>query len=121
MRRTSGKKTTVARTAKAASIVITVAALAALIGCQGLSESGGGTSSSQQSGNLVLGTASLDFGSVSPNTSKSLVLTITNSGNKTVTISGASVSTKYFALTSPALPVSLDPGLATNLNVSFTP
>jgi len=121
MRKNPARRSALEQIGKAAIIVLTLSALAALIGCQGLSQSGSGSSSGQQSGNLVLGSASLEFGNVSPNTSKSLTLTVTNSGNKTVTISSASASTKYFALASPMLPVSLGAGLSMNLSISFTP
>lgn len=94
-----------------------VSALAALVGCMGFSQSG----SSQQSGNLVLGGASLNFGSVMPNTTKTLTVTATNSGGRTVNISGVSFSTKYFAMASPAIPLALAAGQSIALSVSFTP
>jgi hypothetical protein len=119
MRKKTEKKITVARVGKAASIVVTLSALALLIGCQGLSQSGGG--SNQQIGTLVLGNASLNFGEVTPNTTKNLTLKVTNSGNKGVNIGSASVSTKYFALSAPTLPMSLSAGQSMNLNISFTP
>jgi hypothetical protein len=116
MRKNPTRKLTVAQIGKAASIALMLSALAALTGCQGFSQSGG-----PQSGNLVIGSASLDFGDVTPGTTKNLTVTATNSGNKTVNISGASVSTKYFALLSPLFPVSLGAGQSTNLSISFTP
>jgi len=117
MRKNPTRKLTVAQTGKAASIILMLSALAALTGCLGFSQSG----SSQQSGNLVIGSASLDFGDVTPGTSKNLTVTATNSGNKTVTISGASFSTKYFGLLSPLFPVSLGAGQSIALSISFTP
>ena len=120
MRKNTERKPALARIGKAASTVLTLTILAALIGCQGLSQSGGGQQN-QQIGNLVLGNASLNFGSVAPNTSKSLALMVTNSGNKTVNISSASASTKYFALTPMTFPVSVPAGQSTNLSISFTP
>ena len=119
MRRHSEGNSAVARVGKAASIVLTLSALAALIGCQGVSQSGGG--SSQQIGTLLLGSTSLNFGNVAPNTTKSLTLTVTNSGNKSVAIGSASVSSKYFALSGSAFPLSLPAGQKGTLNVSFTP
>jgi len=122
MRKNSARKPAATRIGRAASLALALSALAALIGCQGLSESRSSSGQqTQQSGNLVLGNASLDFGSVSPNATKSLTLTATNSGNSTLNISSASVSTKYFALTSPTLPVALAAGQSTVLNISFTP
>ncbi len=117
MRKNPTRKLTVAQIARAGSIILTLLGVAALTGCQGFSQSG----SSQQSGNLVIGSASLDFGDVTPGTSKNLTVTATNSGNKVVNISGVSVSTKYFALISPLFPVSLGAGQSTTLSISFTP
>jgi len=118
MRKNPARKLSVAQIGKAASVVLLVSALAALVGCQGLSQSG---SSVQQSGNLVLGSASLNFGDVTPGTSKTLTVTANNSGNKAVNITSASVSTKYFALTAPSFPLSMAPGASTTLSISFTP
>lgn len=117
MRKKTARNLAVARIAKAANLVFVLAAAAALVGCQGVSQSGSG----QQHGNVVVGSASLDFGAVTPGTSKTLILTATNSGNASVNISGASFSTKYFALTSPTLPVSVAAGQSTTLTISFTP
>ena len=119
MRKDPERSSAVRRIGKAASLALALSALAALIGCQGLSESSSG--GGQQSGNLVLGSASLDFGDVSPNTTKTLNVTATNSGNAAVTINSASISTKYFALNSPTLPVTIAPGLSMTLSISFTP
>src|SRR3974390_3495581 len=120
MRKNPVRKAALAQVGRAASIVLTIAFLASLIGCQGVSQSGGGQQN-QQIGNLAVGSASLDFGRVAPNNSKSLTLTVTNSGNKTVNISSASASTKYFALAATTFPVSLPAGQSTNLSISFTP
>ena len=117
MRKNPKRKLTVAQIGKAASIVLMLSALAALTGCQGFSQSGSG----QQSGNLVIGSASLDFGDVTPGASKNLTVTATNSGNTAVNISGVSVSTKYFALISPLFPVSLGAGQSITFSISFTP
>ena len=119
MRKNQARTLAITRIGKATSIVLTLSALAALVGCQGLSQSS--SNSSQASGNLVLGSASLDFGNVTPNTSKSMTLNATNSGNQTVNITSASFSTKYFALTAPTLPVALSAGQSTSLSISFTP
>ena len=117
MRKNPERKPPVVRIGKAASAVLVLSALAVLVGCQGFSQS----TSGGQSGNLVLGSASVDFGDVTPGTTKTLTVTATNSGNATVNVSSASVSTKYFAMTSPALPVALAAGASTTLSISFTP
>lgn len=106
-----------ARLAKLVSAALISAALLAIVGCQGVSSGGSG----QQSGSLVLGSASLDFGSVTPGVTKALTLTATNSGNKSITVSSASISTKHFALASPVFPLSLAVGQSANLSITFTP
>jgi hypothetical protein len=117
MRNHPDRKPTIARIGKAAGLVLALSALATLTGCMGFSES----SSGQQLGTLVLGSARLDFGNVTPNTTKTLTLTATNSGNKAVNVNTASVSTKYFSIAASTLPISLAAGQSTNLSISFTP
>jgi len=92
--------------------------LSCLVGCQGVSA---GSSGQQQAGNLSLGTATVDFGSVIAGSSKSLTVTATNSGTQSVTISGAAVSSKYFSLAAPGLPVTVSAGQSSTLSLKFTP
>lgn len=99
-------------------MLLVLAGLALLVGCQGVSS---GPSSSQQSGTLSLAVANLDFGNVTSGSSKALTVTATNSGSASVTVSSAAVSTKYFAITAPNLPVTIAPGQGTPVNVRFTP
>jgi len=117
MRKNLERSLSIEKLGKAAGALLILSGLATLVGCQGLSQSG----SNQPSSTLVLGSASLDFGGVAPGKSKTLTIAANNSGNKTVTISGASFSSKYFSLVSPTLPVSVGPGLSTALSISFTP
>ncbi len=118
MRNEPARKLSVARPVRAASILIVLSALIVLVGCQGLSES---RSSQPPSSTLVLGAGTLIFGNVAPGTSKTIALTATNSGTKSLTISGASFSTKFFVLASPTLPLSLAAGQSATLTISFTP
>ena len=106
---------------KAFSAVLALSFLVLLVGCMGVSTSRSSGGNGQQSGNLVLASGSLDFGNVTPNTSKTLTLTATNSGSASVTISSASISTKYFALTSPTFPVTLANGQSATFSITFTP
>jgi len=92
--------------------------LSALAGCQGLST---GNSNQPPSSTLSLGVASLDFGNVTAGSSKTLTVTATNSGTASVTISGASISTKYFSLTAPHLPVSIAAGQSATMSLQFAP
>ncbi len=93
-------------------------AVGSLVGCQGVSSGGNSTS---PIGSLSLGSASLSFGNVTPGSSKTLSVTATNSGSASVTISSATISTKYFSLTSPGLPTTLPAGQSANLSVQFAP
>jgi Abnormal spindle-like microcephaly-assoc'd, ASPM-SPD-2-Hydin len=94
-----------------------VLGLICLTGCQGVSAGG----STQPIGNLVLGVQSLDFGSVSVGSNESLTVTATNSGDASITISSASISTPYFAFTSPRLPAAISAGESATFTVEFTP
>jgi HYDIN/CFA65/VesB family protein/ASPM-SPD-2-Hydin domain-containing protein len=101
-----------------AGVLLVLGGLALLVGCQGVSA---GPSSSQQSGTLSLAVANLDFGNVTSGSSKALTVTATNSGSASITVSSAAVSTKYFAITAPNLPVTIAPGQGTPVKVQFTP
>lgn len=68
-----------------------------------------------------MGSLALNFGSVAPGIRKTLTLSATNSGNATVSMSSAAISSKYFALTSPSLPAALAAGQSVSLTFSFTP
>lgn len=107
------------RLLKAAGVLLLLAALSLMVGCQGLSS--GPPSGGQQSGTLSLAAANLDFGNVTPGTSKALTVTATNSGSASVTVSSVSISTKYFALAAPSLPATLAAGQSVAVSVRFTP
>lgn len=64
---------------------------------------------------------SLAFGSVTAGSSKTISTTATNSGSASVTINSVAISTKYFNLTAPSLPVTLAAGQSVPLSVVFTP
>jgi len=89
-----------------------------LTGCQGLSTS---SSNSSQSGTISLTNPSLTFGSVKAGSSKTVSTTATNSGSAALTINSVSISTKYFNLSSPSLPVTIAAGQSVPLSVVFTP
>ena len=80
------------------------------------------------SGSGVAGTAgltanptSLSFGSINAGASSSKSVTITNSGNVSLTISGVTVSAKDFATSGVTTPLTLAAGQSATLNVSFSP
>lgn len=101
-----------------ATYILVLAGITFMSACQGVSTGGGGQ---QQTGDLSLASTALNFGAVAPGVSKTLTLTATNSGSAAVTISSASVSSKYFVLTTPTLPASVPAGQSANLSVQFTP
>jgi len=95
--------------------------LATLVGCQGFSSSKPANQQQQSAGTLLLGSSSLDFGSVTAGTSKTLTVTASNGGSASVTISSASVSSQYFSLSGPSLPVTIAVGQNATLSFVFTP
>lgn len=100
-------------------MLLLLAGLALMVGCQGVSA--GPPSGGQQSGTLSLTAANLDFGSVTAGSSRALSVMATNTGSASVTVSGAAISTKYFVLTAPSLPVTLTAGQSTTVSIQFTP
>lgn len=65
--------------------------------------------------------SSLAFGSVKAGSSKTISTTATNSGSAAVTINSVAISTKYFQLAAPSLPVTLAAGQSVPLSVVFSP
>jgi hypothetical protein len=105
---------------KAVAALSIVCTLILLVGCQGVSSgaTGGGQS---QAGELSLSSSSLNFGSVAAGNSKSLAISATNTGTTSITISAAMISTPYFAITTPSLPISIGAGQSATLTLTFTP
>jgi hypothetical protein len=91
-----------------------------MIGCQGFSTA---KAASQQplSGTLTLSGASLDFGSVTAGTSKTMTVTASNTGTASITVSSASISSKYFSLSTPSLPIAIFAGQSSPISLVFTP
>ena len=104
-----------------ASYLSLVLCCLAMIGCQGFSS---GKTASQQpppSGTMTLSGASLDFGSVTAGTSKTMTVTASNTGSASLTVSSASVSSKYFSISSPTLPLAILAGQSSPITLAFTP
>ena len=104
----------------ASSLGLALCCLATMIGCQGFS-SGKADSQQPPTGTLALSGASLDFGSISPGTSKTMTVTASNTGSASVTLSGASVSSKYFSLSGTTLPIVILSGQSAPISFSFSP
>lgn len=104
---------------KAVGAFLLLLNLAILLGCQGVSA--GGSNQQQQTGDLAFSTASLNFGTVPAGTGKTLIVTATNSETQPVIISSAAISSKYFSLVSPSLPVTVPAGQSVSVTVKFAP
>jgi hypothetical protein len=98
--------------------LLMVGALWSLTGCQGLST---GSTNQSQSGTISVTNPSLIFGSVKAGSSKTMSTTATNSSAAAVTINSVSISTKYFTLNAPSLPVTVAAGQSIPLSIAFTP
>jgi hypothetical protein len=105
---------------RAGKLGMVLLCLAIMVGCQGFS-SGNSASVQSQSGTLSLSGGSLDFGSVTAGTSKTLSMTVSNTGAGSVTVTSVSISTQYFALTAPSLPVAILAGQSTPVSLVFSP
>ncbi len=107
---------------RVASALLFLAGLTFLTGCQGFSTVKAATQPTQsQAGTLSLNSASLDFGSVTAGTSKTLTLTATNTGTASITVSSASISSQYFSLSAPTLPAAILAGQSLPITLIFTP
>jgi hypothetical protein len=80
-----------------------------------------GTGTAPLSPQLTASSASLSFGNVTVNTSATLPLILTSSGTAAVTISAATVSGTGYTVAGSSLPLTLNPGQATTLQLTFDP
>lgn len=117
LRRRISITTSAATPRKTLNATVLAFAIASMVGCQGVSA---GPPAVQQ-GKLSLGNSVLNFGGVAAGGSKTLTVNATNSGNAPTNISAATISSKYFALTSPSLPAALAAGESVPLTFRFTP
>lgn len=70
---------------------------------------------------LVCSPSSLRFGEIDTGQTETMLVTVTNSGETSVKLSGISVNNSDFVTSSVDLPVTLAAGESLDLNVSFTP
>jgi centrosomal CEP192-like protein/ASPM-SPD-2-Hydin domain-containing protein len=70
---------------------------------------------------LTASPSGLAFGNVALGSHSTLTVTLTNQGSSTITISQEIHPSQVFALSGPALPVSLEAGQAATFQVTFTP
>jgi hypothetical protein len=105
---------------RASKLAMVLLCAVTMVGCQGFS-SKSSTSVQVQSGTLSLSGSSVDFGSVTAGTSKTVTLTVSNTGTASITVSSVSISTKYFSLSAPSLPVAILVGQSIPVTVVFSP
>ncbi len=104
-----------------AGVALIFLGLATMVGCQGFSAAKPATTQPAQVGGLVLSGASLDFGSVTAGTSKTLTLSASNTSAAPLSIASVSISSKYFMLSSPSLPAVVAAGQNSTISIVFTP
>jgi Abnormal spindle-like microcephaly-assoc'd, ASPM-SPD-2-Hydin len=73
------------------------------------------------SGSLNANPSSANFGNVVLGKSKTAPVTVTNSGGVSVTISKVVATGSGFSFTGPSLPITINPGLSSTFNATFTP
>jgi hypothetical protein len=106
------------RLGAALAATVLLAGLALLTGCAGVSS---GSSNPAQTSALSFGASTLNFGSVAAGATKTLTVTAQNSGPNSVTINSAAISTQYFSLTAPSLPITVASGQSATISIAFTP
>ena len=119
MRKLGARAVPQKHSSKAIHVVLLSAALILLAGCQGLSV--GKSDTQQQPGTLSLSASTLDFGNVAAGSTKTLSVTVKNSGDATVTINSIAISSQYFSLSATHLPLTIAGGYSTSVSISFAP
>jgi hypothetical protein len=116
MRKTSPREIRSKNLLTVVGAILLTTSLTFLVACQGVSSGG-----SNQSSVLSATNSTLAFGTVAAGSSKTLTVSIQNSGPNSVTISSAAISSQYFSLTAPSLPATVAAGQSTTVSVMFTP
>lgn len=80
-----------------------------------------GTGIVASAGQVAASPTALSFGSILPGQSQTLMNTLTNTGNASVTISGASLSSSAFTVGGLSLPSTLAAGQSVTFSVVFAP
>jgi hypothetical protein len=104
--------------------LVIVLALAAMLGCQGISTGKSGSQGGGQNplpGTLSPAPASISFGNVQTGTSQSQSDTLSNTGGSNLTITQATVTGADFSISGLTPPLTLTPGQTASFNVIFAP
>lgn len=103
---------------QAVTTVIILVGILFTSGCVGVAGKPGTPGTSGVS--IDVSPASISFGSLTVGQSASKTLAITNTGTKSLTVSGISVAGSGFSMKSVALPMVLTPGESMNVSTTFT-
>ncbi len=110
-----------AKISRASELGIVLACVAIMVGCQGFSSGNSAASQQGSSGTLSLSGTTVDFGNVTVGTSATLTMSVTNTGTTSITVSGVSISSQYFSLSAPSLPVTVLAGQGSRITLVFSP
>ncbi|MGA7443709.1 MAG: choice-of-anchor D domain-containing protein [Candidatus Sulfotelmatobacter sp.] len=78
-------------------------------------------SAGETASQLACTPGSLQFGAIVPGETETLLVTVTNPGQTSVTVSGITLSNSEFSASNLSLPLVLPPGQSVDMNVSFSP
>src|SRR5947199_2421038 len=105
---------------RAGMLAVLLLCLGTMVGCMGFSSSR--TASAQApTSTLSMGGSVLAFGTVTTGTSKTLSMTLSNSGSASITVNSVSISGQAFSLKSPAIPTTIAAGQSAAITIAFTP
>lgn len=103
---------------QAVATVVILAGILITSGCVGVAGKPGTPGTPGMS--IDVSPASISFGSLTVGQSASKTLTVTNTGTKSLTVSGISVAGSGFSMKPVALPMALTPGQSVIVSTSFT-
>jgi Abnormal spindle-like microcephaly-assoc'd, ASPM-SPD-2-Hydin/Protein of unknown function (DUF1573) len=118
MRSNLAKRDSAKYLGKPVGALLLLTCMLVMAGCQGVSA---GAPKQSQPGDLILASNTLDFGSIQAGTTKTLTATATNNGSASVTVNQVFISTPYFTMTAPGIPVTVEAGQSTPITIAFTP
>jgi hypothetical protein len=99
--------------------IVALAPLALISGCAGVVSAGGSNTQPQPQASIQVTPSSLNFGSTIVGKKTSQTASIANTGNTTVTISQANISSSQFSVAGLTMPLSLPAGQSSSFQVWF--
>ncbi|HEY6387534.1 MAG TPA: choice-of-anchor D domain-containing protein, partial [Candidatus Acidoferrum sp.] len=103
------------------STILLLAPTVLLIGCAGLVSAGGTKSQSGQQAAIQVTPGSFNFGNLIVGRKVSQTATVANTGNTSINVTAASVSSGQFAVSGITMPLSLPAGQSSTFQVWFDP